>query len=385
MDTRRIVILGSTGSIGRATLDVVLKHPGAFSIEALAANSDVETILEQYRKWRPRYVCLINSQAAGKLAERLKDEPVEVLSGEEDLLKLTSMDGVDMVVNAIVGAAGLRASLLTLEAGKDLALANKESLVVGGPLFEPLQKKSRGKLLPIDSEHSAVWQSLRAGREEEVRRIILTASGGPFRTLSAEHFANITVEQALNHPTWKMGSKITIDSATLANKGLEVIEAVTLFKVPAEQVSVVVHPQSIVHSMVEFVDSSIIAQLSQPDMRLPISYALFWPDRVESDYGRMELSDLTGLTFEPPDLERFPCLRLAFDVAQAGGTAPAAFNAANEVAVEAFLKEQIKFTTIADTIEDVVNKLEVVLAPTLDDILSVDKSARALASAFIGE
>lgn len=385
MKSRKIVILGSTGSIGKETLDVVLKHPGAFSIEALAAHSSVETILKQYHCWHPRYLCLTDSEAAKDLATRLKDEPVEVLSGEDDMVELAGLDGVDMVVNAVVGAAGLRASLQALTAGKDLALANKESLVVGGPLFAPLLKEKGGKLLPIDSEHSAVWQALRSGRSKEVRRIILTASGGPFRALPSEKFANITVEQALDHPTWKMGSKITIDSATLANKGLEVIEAVGLFQMPADKISVVVHPQSIIHSMVEFIDSSIIAQLSYPDMRLPISYALFWPDRVESEFGRLNLTDLTGLTFESPDLERFPCLRLALEVAALGGTAPAAFNAANEVAVEAFLKEQIKFTAIADTIEKVVGKLDVVLSPTLNDILGVDSSARELASGIIGE
>jgi 1-deoxy-D-xylulose-5-phosphate reductoisomerase len=385
METRRLAILGSTGSIGRSTLDVVIDHPGAFEIRALAAYSDIERLEEQYRRFHPEYLGVIDPDSGRKLAAKLQGESVTVVTGEEEIVKLAALSQVDMVVNAVVGAAGLRASLETIRNGKPLALANKESLVAGGPLFEPLMKKHGGTILPIDSEHSALWQVLRSGKKEEIRRLIITASGGPFRTLPLEDFEGITAERALDHPTWKMGAKITIDSASLTNKGLEVIEAVALFGVPVEQVSVVVHPQSIIHSMVEFVDSSVIAQLSEPDMRLPICYALFWPDRVESGFGRLDFEQMADLTFEPPDYQRFPSLKLAFDAARAGGTAPAVFNAANEVAVQAFLDGAIKFTAIADIQKNSLDEISVVSEVGLDDILEADHRARKLAEQKVGE
>ena len=379
MQQRILVILGSTGSIGRSTLDVVSAHRDKFEIRALAAFSNVDLLVEQYRQFRPRYLCIADESKRPALQEQLVGEPVEILAGEHDLIELAALRGPDMVVNAVVGAAGLRASLRTVEEGKDLALANKESLVAGGPLFGPIIEKTGARILPIDSEHSAIWQVLHSGKKDEVRRILLTASGGPFRNLNADQFESITVEQALNHPTWNMGAKITIDSATLANKGLEVIEAVQLFEVPAEKIKVVVHPQSIIHSMVEFTDSSIVAQLSKPDMRLPITYALFWPDRAESAYGKIDWSNLGSLTFEEPDLEKFPALKLAFEVASKGGTAPAVFNAANEIAVAAFLDRRIRFTEIPQTIERVVGQMDFVADPTLEDVLEADRSARRLA------
>ncbi len=383
MNPRRIVLLGSTGSIGRLTLDVVKQHPDRFEVVALAAHSNIELLIEQYHQFRPKYTCLVDHEASKLLAERLKDKPVQVLAGETEMAHLAALEGTDLIVNAVVGAAGLRASLEAVKKGKYLALANKESLVTGGPLFAPLMKKNGGKILPIDSEHSAVWQALACGKANEVRTVILTASGGPFRAYPRDQFPDITPQQALAHPTWKMGPKITIDSATMVNKGLEIIEAATLFSLPADKISVVIHPQSIVHSMVEFIDSSIIAQLSNPDMRLPITYALFWPDRVESDFGRLDLEKLSSLTFEKPDVDRFPALPLAYSVIKIGGTAPAVFNAANEVAVDAFLRESVRFTEITDIIEHAVSKIAVVSNPKLDDILKADSEARRVAGEIV--
>lgn len=384
MSKRNIVILGSTGSIGRSTLEVLAAHPDRFNVRALAAYSNVELLASQVRRFQPEYVCVVDQSKAKFLTEQLSDQPVTVLAGEDELVRLASLSDAEIIVNAVVGAAGLRASLAAVEKGKVLALANKESLVAGGPLFPPIMEKSGGVILPIDSEHSAIWQALASGRKEEVRKIIITASGGPFRDYPLEKFDDITPEQASHHPTWKMGRKITIDSATLANKGLEVIEAVALFQVPVDRIEVVIHPQSIVHSMVEFIDSSILAQLSTPDMRLPITYALFWPERVESDFGRLDMKELERLTFEPPDLNRFDALKIAFEVAAVGGTAPAVFNAANEVAVGAFLDGKIKFTQIARLIGEAVDKITIVSSPSLSDILEADSLAREKAAQLAG-
>ncbi|MFQ5499313.1 MAG: 1-deoxy-D-xylulose-5-phosphate reductoisomerase [Candidatus Zixiibacteriota bacterium] len=386
MMTRSIAILGSTGSIGRSTVEVAKKHPGCFRVRALAAHSNIELLALQCREFRPQYVGIVDPSAAGGLRSLLADQEIEIVVGADEVVRLAGVDDVDMVVNAIVGAAGLRASVETVRAGKLLALANKESLVAGGPLFADMIKKSSGaKILPIDSEHSAIWQVLNCGRRNEIRQLIITASGGPFRTLPLEQFTEITAEQALNHPTWKMGPKITVDSATLVNKGLEVIEATALFSFSADQITVVVHPQSIIHSAVEFVDSSIIAQMSRPDMRLPITYALFWPERVESDFGCLDLTRCADLTFEAPDFERFPALKLAFEVAKTGGTAPAVFNAANEVAVAAFLKNSVLFTSISDIIARTVETVSVVSKPSLEDVLGVDGEARRVAESMIGK
>ncbi len=383
MDTvakRDIVILGSTGSIGRSTLEVVAKHRERFNVHALAAHSNIELLAQQCREFQPDVVCIVDKTRAAQLETNLKDLSISVVAGEDELVNLASLTGTNLIINAVVGAAGLRASLAAVESGKCLALANKESLVAGGPLFPPLMEKSGAIILPIDSEHSAIWQALVSGKKEELRKIIITASGGPFRDYPLEKFDDITPEQALKHPTWQMGRKITIDSATLANKGLEVIEAVALFQVPVEKIEVLIHPQSIVHSMVEFIDSSIIAQLSSPDMRLPITYALFWPQRVESEFGKLDMSRHNRLTFEPPDLKRFEALKTAFEVAATGGTAPAVFNAANEVAVSAFLDGRIRFTQIARIIKEAVDKIKVVSTPTLDDILEADDLARKTAT-----
>ncbi len=376
MVPKSIAILGSTGSIGRSTLDVVRRHPGRFVISALAAHRNVELLSEQCREFRPACACVVDSVQEEALRRALDGTGIRVISGEAGLLALTRLADVEIVVNAVVGAAGLKASLETLTHRKHLALANKESLVTGGPLFPSLIKDSAARILPVDSEHSAIWQALSAGRMQEIKALILTASGGPFRELPIEQFGEITVEKALAHPTWKMGPKITVDSATLVNKGLEVIEAVTLFGVAVDKVNVVVHPQSIIHSMVEYVDSSVIAQLSQPDMRLPISYALFWPERVPSEFGQMNWRLLKSLTFELPDYEKFPLLRLAFEVARTGGTAPAIYNAANEVAVEAFLGRRIRFVEIADIVAETVEQVSALQKPDLEGILRADQRAR---------
>jgi len=379
LSAKNLVILGSTGSIGVSTLEVVARHAAELKVKALAAHSSIDLLEEQYRRFHPEFLSVIDKSAALKLEQRLKDEPVEVLAGEEEMLGLIGLSGVDLVLNAVVGAAGLKTSLETVKAGINLALANKESLVAGGPLFADLCNRTGARILPVDSEHSAVWQALTSGKKEEVRSIILTASGGPFRSLPAEEFEKITVEQALDHPTWQMGSKITIDSATLVNKGLEVIEAVVLFEMPADRIKVVVHPQSIIHSMVEYCDSSVVAQMSRPDMRLPIQYALFWPDRQEADFGRFDWNRLPDLTFEQPDKNKFPALGLAYEVAATGGTAPAVFNAANEIAVKAFLERNIKFTQIVDIIRNAVESVPVNTKPELQDVLSADSQAREVA------
>jgi len=383
MNMRNIVILGSTGSIGRSTLKVLDAHPDSFKVMALAAYANTNLLLEQYHKYHPEFLAVVDTDRGHKLAETLADEPVKVLTGNDGLLELTALDKIDIVLNAIVGAAGLRASLETVKRGRDLALANKESLVSGGPLFPRLVEKTKARILPVDSEHSAVWQTLYSGKKDEIKNIILTASGGPFRDYPKEKFDTITLEQALAHPTWKMGPKISIDSATLVNKGLEVIEAVVLFEMPVEKIKVVVHPQSVIHSMVEYIDSAVIAQLSKPDMCLPITYALFWPDRVSSAFGSIDWASLGTLTFELPDYDKFPALRLAYEVARTGGTAPAIYNAANEIAVAAFLDGHIKFTGITDIIENTLGKMEITSNPQLDDILQADNRAREIGTKIL--
>lgn len=376
MEMRRITILGSTGSIGRAALDVIVSQPGRFEIIGLSGGKNVELLADQVRRFRPWYVAVGSDAAAQELRRLTADQAYDLSVGEGGLCGLAGLEQNDVVLNALVGAAGLRASLETIKRGKSLALANKESLVVGGPLFDKEVRISGARILPIDSEHSAIWQCLNSGKMSEVRNIWLTASGGPFRDRDRATFSEITVEEALSHPTWKMGPKITIDSATMMNKGLEIIEAVWLFSLPPDRVQVVIHPQSIVHSMVEFGDSSILAQLSTPDMRLPISYALFWPERLPSDYGRIVPTQMGRLEFLPPDEEKFPALKLARQAAVMGGTAPAALNAANEVAVEAFLKRRITFPRITELIEKNLVKHTVRSDPGLDDILNCDMETR---------
>ena len=354
---KRIAILGSTGSIGRSTLSVAESYPDRFQIVTLAAGSNLEAAFEQALRWRPRVISMASEADADALRTRLKKKglaEIEVVHGAPGTVWVATHPEVDFVVSAIVGVAGLEATYEAVRAGKILGLANKECLVAAGELITAEARRQGKPLLPIDSEHNAVHQCLRGGRMDEVERIWLTASGGPFLNMPHSEFASITVEQALNHPTWKMGRRITIDSATLMNKGFEVIEACRLFHMPPGKVEVIVHPQSTIHSMVEFVDGSILAQFSVTDMRLPILYALTYPERVPSDM-RFAVSDLRHLDFTPPDLKKFPCLRLAYEAAEAGGEKTVALNAADEVAVAAFLEGRIGFNDIPRIIEDVLS------------------------------
>ena len=378
---KRIAILGSTGSIGRSTLSVAESYPDRFQIVTLAAGSNLEAAFEQAKRWRPRVISMAAEADANALRARLKQAglgEIEVVHGAAGAVRVATHAEVDFVVSAIVGVAGLEATYEAVRAGKLLGLANKECLVAAGELITAEARRQGKPLLPIDSEHNAVHQCLRGGRMDEVERVWLTASGGPFLNTPQSEFASITVEQALNHPTWKMGRRITIDSATLMNKGFEVIEACRLFHMPPGKVEVIVHPQSTIHSMVEFVDGSILAQFSVTDMRLPILYALTYPDRIQSDM-RFAVSDLRHLDFCPPDLKKFPCLRLAYEAAEAGGTKTVALNAADEVAVAAFLEGSIRFDEIPRIIEDVLTATNSGKLESIAMVLEADAEARRLA------
>jgi len=378
---KRIAILGSTGSIGRSTLSVAESYPERFQIVTLAAGANLDSAFEQARHWKPRVISMAAEADAARLRARLNKEglnQIEVVHGASGTVRVATHPDVDFVVSAIVGVAGLEATYEAVRAGKTLGLANKECLVAAGELITAEARKQKVALLPIDSEHNAVHQCMRGGRMEEVERIWLTASGGPFRNTPASDFASITVEQALNHPTWKMGRRITIDSATLMNKGFEVIEACRLFHMPPAKVEVIVHPQSTIHSLVEFVDGSILAQFSVTDMRLPILYALTYPDRIESDM-RFAVSDLRRLDFAPPDLKKFPCLRLAYEAAEAGGAKTVALNAADEVAVAAFLAGNIRFEQIPRVIEDVLSATSPTPMESIKIVLEADQKARQFA------
>jgi 1-deoxy-D-xylulose-5-phosphate reductoisomerase len=384
---RRIAILGSTGSIGRSTLSVAESYPDRFSIVALAAGKNIEAAFEQACRWHPRVISMATEADADILRSRLKKDgliDIEVVYGAAGTVRVATHPESDFVVSAIVGVAGLEATYEAVKAGKILGLANKECLVAAGELITAEARKQGKPLLPIDSEHNAVHQCLRGGRMNEVERVWLTASGGPFLNTPASKFAEITVEQALNHPTWKMGKRITIDSATLMNKGFEVIEACRLFHMPAEKVEVIVHPQSTIHSMVEFVDGSILAQFSVTDMRLPILYALTYPERIQSDM-RYPVSNLRHLDFCPPDLKKFPCLRLAYEAVEAGGTKTVALNAADEVAVAAFLEGNIRFDEIPRIIEDTLNATNPGKLESIPKVLEADAEARQWASQRVVE
>jgi len=375
---KHIAILGSTGSIGRSTLSVVESYPDRFHVVSLAAGNNLEAAFEQAQRWKPRVLSVATEQNADIVRRRLKSSgnaEVEVVYGSPGNVRVATHPEADFVVSAIVGVAGLEATYEAVKAGKTLGLANKECLVAAGELITAEARRQEKPLLPIDSEHNAVHQCLRGGRMEEVERIWLTASGGPFLKTPAEQFSSITVEQALNHPTWKMGRRITIDSATLMNKGFEVIEACRLFNLPPRQVEVLVHPQSTIHSMVEFVDGSILAQFSVTDMRLPILYALTYPERIHSDL-RFPVMDLRHLDFCAPDMNKFPCLRLAYEAAEAGGTKPIALNAADEVAVAAFLEEKIGFTQIPVIISKVLVETQSRKIESIKEVLASDAEAR---------
>ena len=378
---RRIAILGSTGSIGRSTLSVAESYPDRFEVVALAAGANLDAALEQAQRWRPRLISIVAERDADLLRARLKQAglgEIEIVYGAAGAIAVAINSEVDFVVSAIVGVAGLEPTYEAVKAGKTVGVANKECLVAAGELITAAARRQGKPLLPIDSEHNAVHQCLRGGRMEEVERIWLTASGGPFLNTPRSEFNSITVEQALNHPTWKMGKRITIDSATLMNKGFEVIEACRLFHIPPAKVEVLVHPQSTIHSMVEFIDGSILAQFSVTDMRLPILYALTYPDRIESDM-RFPVGNLRHLDFCPPDMSKFPCLRLAYEAAEAGGAKTVALNAADEVAVAAFLEGSIAFDEIPRVIEEAVSASNSGKLGSIQEVLQADAEARRYA------
>jgi len=389
-DMQNVTILGATGTIGLHTLDVMARHPGRFHAYALTANNKADELFTLCEKFKPEFAVLLDADAAEKLRVRLASagSDTQVLCGMAGLEQVSSDPAVDAVMAAIVGAAGLKPAMAAAHAGKKILLANKETLVMAGSLFMQAVKDGGATLLPIDSEHNAIFQVMPMQKAQTlagngIRKILLTASGGPFRTSSSADLEMVTTKQALNHPKWVMGPKITIDSATLMNKGLEVIEAHWLFNAAPDQIEVVVHPQSVIHSMVEYVDGSVLAQLGNPDMRTPIAYALGYPDRLESGVSSLDLFNIARLDFEKPDLERFPCLRLAFDALTRGGTAPAVLNAANEIAVQAFLEEKISFMEIPALIESVLNDVAVEPVTELHGVIAADEAARRAASAWL--
>lgn len=374
---KRIVILGSTGSIGTQALDIVAQHPEEFTVAGLAAGNNLEVVKQQMAQFHPQIVSVAKESDAQNLQKQFPK--IEILFGNSGNEKVAAFADSDFVISAIVGAAGLRPTMAAIEARKPIGLANKESMVIAGELMTGLAKAKNVSILPIDSEHSAIFQCLQGNRTRDVKRILLTASGGPFLHRDAKSFAAITLEEALKHPNWKMGSKITIDSATLMNKGLEVIEAAWLFGMPAEKVNVVVHPQSIIHSMVEYIDGSVMAQLGVPDMRCAISYAMAYPERVTSGVKSLDLTETGTLTFFKPDTEKFRCLALAYEALKVGKTMPVVLNAANEVAVEAFLNQKIRFVEIPKIIEETLSAHEAKAPKNLEDILAADSWSRTMA------
>ncbi len=387
---QNVTILGSTGTIGQQTLDVIARHASEYKVYALTANSNVDALLKQCIEYKPEIAVLLDEKTAQELREKLKNQSsvTQVLTGMNGLEQVSSDDKVDIVMAAIVGAAGLKPAMAAANAGKRILLANKETLVMAGNLFMQAVKAGGATLLPIDSEHNAIFQvmppqQLQHLADGGVRKIILTASGGPFRTFTQQQLEHITPELALKHPNWVMGAKITIDSATLMNKGLEVIEAHWLFNAKPSQIEVVVHPQSIIHSMVEYVDGSILAQLGNPDMRTPIAYGLGYPNRIESGVSALNLLEIAKLEFEAPDVKRFPCLQLAYDALNIGGTAPAILNAVNELAVAAFLNKQIRFLDISILIAKALNSIKVAPVTSLEQLIAADTEARGFAQSCL--
>ncbi|MBY0483263.1 1-deoxy-D-xylulose-5-phosphate reductoisomerase [Nitrosomonas sp.] len=387
---RQITILGSTGSIGESTLDVIARHPNRFRAFALTANQNVEKMLSQCQRFQPRYAVMLDRDSAEQLANAIQAARIdtEVLSGIESLEKVASLPEVDAVMAAIVGAAGIRPTFAAARTGKLVLLANKETLVMAGRIFMDLVKQNNATLLPIDSEHNAIYQSLPHHfngnlSTNGISRILLTASGGPFRCTPLATLEKVTPEQACAHPNWDMGQKISVDSATMMNKGLEVIEAHWLFDAPPDKIQVVIHPQSVIHSMVAYVDGSVIAQLGNPDMRTPIAHAMGYPERIESGVPALDMFKVAHLDFEEPDFKRFPCLGLAYQALASGGNMPAVLNAANEIAVESFLKERMKFTAIPAMIEHVMQTVQQEDMTTLEDVLKTDTLARDVAREWL--
>ncbi len=375
MKKKKIFILGSTGSIGVNTLDVIRLHPNAFEVVGLTANKNAELLLKQAKEFNPKFVVIRDESLAKQLDENLSKD-ITLLTGEKGLISGSRDADYDILLSALVGFAGLKPTIEGIKRGKRIALANKETLVVAGKIITQLAEEFNAELIPVDSEHSAIFQCLVGEQHKEVEKLILTASGGPFFKKSKEELSNVTVAEALNHPNWDMGSKVTIDSATMMNKGLEMIEAHWLFNLPPSKIDVTIHPQSIVHSMVEFVDGSIKAQLSNPDMRLPIQYALTYPDRFSNSFTNTKLTEIGEMTFFKPDFSKFECLQLAFDVLEVGGTAPAILNAANEIAVERFLKNEISFAEIPKLIKEALDNIDVKEVLDLETIVEYDSLTR---------
>ena len=377
---KNIVLLGSTGSIGTQTLDVVRSYKEDLHVVALAAGSSVEKMEQQIREFSPSYAVMWSEGAAKDLKQRVSDLQVQVLTGMDGLLAISVLPEADVVLTAIVGMIGIRPTIAAIEASKDIALANKETLVTAGHIIMPLAKKHGVKILPVDSEHSAIFQSLNGEPKDKIRQILLTASGGPFRGFTKEQLTNVKAADALKHPNWTMGAKITIDSASMMNKGFEMIEAKWLFDVTPDQVQVVVHPQSVIHSMVQFEDGAVIAQLGIPDMKLPIAYAFSFPTRMRSMAPRLDFNQYSTLTFEEPDMERFRNLAFAFEAARQGGNMPCILNAANEVVVAAFLQDRIGFLQMSDVIEQTMRKASFIVNPSYEDYVATDTEARRLAA-----
>ena len=375
---RRIAILGSTGSIGTQALDVISRHQDLFQVEMLSAGSNAELLIQQARQFNPNAVVICNKDRYKEVKDALEPLYIKVFAGVESAGELAGGSNVDIVLAAMVGFSGLAPTISAMKKGKVIALANKETLVAAGSIISRLSRECNSPLIPVDSEHSAIFQSLQ-GERARIEKLLLTASGGPFLHMEKEDFDKITVEQALNHPNWKMGSKVTIDSASMMNKGLEIMEAAWLFNIPVDKIEVVVHPQSIIHSMVQFTDGSIKAQLGYPDMRVPIQYVLSYPNRIDLDTKRISFPELKELTFFSPDLEKFPCLAIAYSSFRKGGNIPCAMNAANEVAVASFLKGEIKFTQIPLVIEKTLEKCNFVASPTVEDIFSTDRQSKEMA------
>lgn len=381
--TRKIAILGSTGSIGTQALDVVAQHSDRFEIYGLSANNNVELLIEQARRFQPEMVVVANESKLEYLKQALSDLPVKVWGGSDAVSQMAQSGPIDIVLTAMVGFSGLKPTIAAIEAGKTIALANKETLVVAGELITELALKHRAPILPVDSEHSAIFQCLNGEGNNEIDKILLTASGGPFRHLSKDELKNVTKAQALKHPNWNMGAKVTIDSSTLMNKGFEMIEAKWLFGVQPSQIEVVVHPQSIIHSMVQFKDTSVIAQLGQPDMRIPIQYAFSYPERLKSDFKPIDIFELSIFTFEKPDTEKFRNLAFAYQAIEKGGNLPCVLNAANEIAVSAFLEEKISYTAMSDIIEKTMQRASFIATPSLNDYFSTDAEAREITKSLI--
>ena len=380
---KQLAILGSTGSIGTQTLDVVRQHPEAFGVYALTAYRSIDLLIQQAIEFNPAVVCIADESLYQPLREALSDLPIQVMAGEKAIAELVTMPAIDVVVAAMVGYAGLRPTIEAIKAKKTIALANKETLVVAGEIICRLAKRHKVSILPVDSEHSAIFQSLVGEDMASVEKLLLTASGGPFRTFTFDQMQHVTASQALQHPNWEMGAKITIDSASMMNKGFEVIEARWLFDIPVEKIQVLVHPQSVIHSAVQFVDGSVKAQLGTPDMRMPIQYALTYPERWLSDVPRLDLFKTNNLTFEEPDLQRFPNLRLAYQAMEQGGNMPCILNAANEVVNLAFREGRCGFLQMSDIIEQTMTKTTFITEPTYDNYVQTDQEARKIATELL--